>query len=117
MEDLGLILVCQSCMLVHANGECGDVHAISCASWGTDPNNGDNLECDCGAKEPLSAIQSGYSVTMGMDCTEHAEDCVNRSPDHDSECDCGTDTFSRSQCQGCGSYLHGERYAMHLWKD
>ncbi|MFF5471029.1 hypothetical protein [Streptomyces achromogenes] len=28
-----------------------------------------------------------------------------------------TDTYSTSSCEGCGSYLHGERHAMTLFKD
>lgn len=35
---------------------------------------------------------------------------------NDYECDCAENTFSTSQCEGCGSYLYGERYAMTLWK-
>lgn len=33
----------------------------------------------------------------------------------DYECDCETSLFSTSQCEGCGSYLHGERHAMTLF--
>jgi hypothetical protein len=31
-------------------------------------------------------------------------------------CDCETNTFNMSQCEGCGSWLHGERHAMTLFK-
>lgn len=34
----------------------------------------------------------------------------------DYECDCETNTFSTSQCEGCGSHLAGERHAMTLFK-
>lgn len=57
---------------------------------------------------------------MGMAREEHAEDCLFRTmgsdaPD-DYECDCERNTFSTSQCEGCGSWLHGERHALTLWK-
>lgn len=35
----------------------------------------------------------------------------------DYECDCETNTFSKSQCEGCGSWLYGERHAMTLFKE
>jgi hypothetical protein len=110
-------------MLVHANGECGEIHAESCASLDIqrfDFDNQTGAPCDCGACEPLSAIGDGYSVTMGMGYEEHAESCENRSATRSAdimECDCETNPHSTSQCAGCGSYLHGERHAMHLWKD
>lgn len=132
MENHGTIWVCQCCMLSHANGEC-------CPD---DTHGGDSIE-------PLSAVESGFHVAMGMVRDEHADECavkctcthddecaehpaidqVTGDPrdsqhhdpsDHahpiDYECDCETDTFSTSQCDGCGSYLHGERHAMTLFK-
>jgi hypothetical protein len=131
-EDYGLIWLCQSCMLVEANGECGEVHAESCASFNAGTSDEPAEDCDCGAEEPLSAIESGFSVTLGMGADEHDEsycligviaECKSKYADLDwpdvpdsYECDCETDTFSTSQCYGCGSYLYGERYAAHLWK-
>lgn len=103
MESYGIIWVCSCCMLSHANGEC-------CAD---DTHGGDG-------REPLSAIESGYHVAMGMATDEHADGCkVRITGEHTDnyECDCDRDTFSTSQCEGCGSYLHGERHAMTLVKD
>jgi hypothetical protein len=102
-ENYGTIWVCQDCMLHHANGECG-----SCSDlYG--PHD----------EEPLSAIEAPFTVAMGMAYDEHAEDCETRihngAPDN-YECDCETNTYSTSQCEGCGSYLHGERHAMTLFK-
>jgi hypothetical protein len=101
MENYGTIWVCQCCMLAHANGEC-------CAD---DQHGGDGCE-------PLSAIEAPFTVAMGMAYEEHAEDCEthiqNGAPDN-YECDCETNTYSTSQCEGCGSYLHGERHAMTLF--
>lgn len=104
MENYGTIWVCQDCMLHHANGECG-----SCSDlYG--PHD----------EEPLSAIEAPFTVAMGMAYEEHAEDCETRiqgqQPDN-YECDCETNTYSTSQCEGCGSYLHGERHAMTLFKE
>jgi len=94
-ENHGTIWVCIDCTMHHANGEC-----ISCH----DDHGHD--------KEPLSAIEAPYSATAGMLREEHAEGC-----EPDDECDCEVNTFSRSQCEGCGSRLHGERHAMTLWKN
>lgn len=114
MESYGTIWVCVCCMLSHANGEC-------CAN---DQHGGDGAE-------PLSSIENGFHVAMGMGYEDHADDCLThvindleaRFPDldwpdvpGDYECDCETDTFSKTQCEGCGSYLHGERHAMTLFK-
>jgi hypothetical protein len=89
-------------MLHHANGECGSCHS----DYGHD-------------EEPLSEISDGFHVAMGMESDEHAEDCDMRRgiwPLDGYECDCETNTYSTSQCEGCGSYLHGERHAMTLFK-
>jgi hypothetical protein len=100
-KNLGTIWVCQDCMLHDANGECGGCHDEDGHEGG----------------EPLSSIGDGFHVTMGLAWDEHAEDCQNRA-EHEwrGECDCETNTFSTSQCEGCGSYLHGERHAMTLWE-
>jgi hypothetical protein len=117
---VGTIWVCTSCMLVHANGECGEVHADSCQSFNAGGISDPAEPCDCGAREPLNLIRDGYSITMGLLREEHAPDCPNRSADHSAdfvECFCGEREFSRSQCEGCGTYLHGTRYVMTLWQN
>jgi hypothetical protein len=112
---IGTIWVCVCCYLSHANGEC-------CSN---DDHGGDGIE-------PLSAIEPGYNVTIGMGWEDHTDECLthivrelqDKFPDmewpdvpDDYECDCEQNTFSRSRCEGCGSYLHGERHALTLWKD
>lgn len=98
-ENLGTIWVCQDCMLHHANGECGGCHS--------------DHGHDC---IPLGNLLPRQTVTMGLAWDEHAEDCQNRiEGEWRGECDCETNTFSASQCEGCGSYWHGERYAFTLW--
>lgn len=89
LESYGTIRVCTCCMLSHANGECCD----------NEQHGGDG-------HEPLSLITGEFSVAMGAhdDLCEGVDDCG-----------CGYDYFSTSQCEGCGSYLHGERHAMTLW--
>lgn len=90
------IWVCQCCMLNHANGECG------CgAYYGEDPDH-----------DPLSLVDNS-KITMGMAHEEHSEECEQL--DDLDDCDCETNTYSTSPCQGCGSWLHGKRYAMTLW--
>lgn len=102
-ECYGTIWVCTNCLMHHANGECGCCHD----------------DCDHEGYEPLSSIEPPFTVAMGMAYEEHAEDCKTRiqggAPDN-YECDCETNTYSTSQCEGCGSYLHGERHAMTLFK-
>lgn len=95
--NLGTLWVCQCCMLVHANGEC-------CPD---DSHGGDGIE-------PWATLGDGVEVAMGLDVEEHAEDCQIRITGErpvDYECDCERSEFSQSQCEGCGSYLHGERFA------
>lgn len=103
MESYGTIWVCGDCMTHHVNGECGGCHG----DHGHD-------------KEPLGLLVD-FHPAMGMSHEEHSEDCsVNIAGswmNSADECDCETNTFSRSQCEGCGTYLHGERHAMTLFKD
>lgn len=91
------IWVCVDCMLHHANGECG-----SCSDlYG--PHD----------EEPLSLLM-GQHYAMGMVRGEHLGE--NFCGDVD-ECDCETNTYSTSQCEGCGSWLHGERHAFTVFAD
>ncbi|MEU6389938.1 hypothetical protein [Streptomyces sp. NPDC046939] len=123
MNNLGTIWVCMCCMLSHANGECCE----------NEQHGGDG-------HEPLSRIKHPSHVAMGMAQEEHScrEACEGHYNTDDAltsgagvgepvfcdgscqpkpeECDCETNTFSTSQCEGCGSYLHGERHAMTLFE-
>jgi hypothetical protein len=115
LENYGTIWVCINCLHHHANGECGDCHS----DHGHD-------------EEPLNAIEWPFSVAMGGGWEEHNDACIvfvindlkRRFPDRnwpevpgDYECDCEFDSFSRSPCDGCNSWLHGERHAMTLFKN
>lgn len=104
MESYGTIWVCQCCMLSHANGDCCD----------NEQHGGDG-------HEPLNAIDPPFTVAMGMAYEDHAGTCLRSTQGSDVpgdyECDCETRTYDTSQCEGCGSYLHGERHATTLFKD
>lgn len=98
-----VIWVCECCLLAHANGEC-------CSH---EQHGGDGAE-------PLNRITDGYSISMGMGSEEHSEHCLQQQVGWSElpsgyECDCETDSYSTSQCEGCGSYLHGSRHAMTLF--
>lgn len=90
-------------MMHHANGECGSCH---------DDTHGHD-------EEPLSSIDAEHHTAMEMAYDEHADDCLFRTMGSDApgdyECECEQNTFSTSQCEGCGSWLHGERHALTLF--
>lgn len=84
--------VCQCCTLVAANGECCD----------SSTHGGDSME-------PLGLAKSADSWVLGGD---HNDECDR---DDNSDCDCETIEFSKSQCDGCGSWLAGKRHAMTVF--
>jgi len=98
-ELIGTIWVCQCCMLDHANGEC-------CAD---DQHGGDGIA-------PWATLAADEHVTMGLLTDEHDEECPRRAGDREAECDCERREFSTSQCEGCGSWLAGDRYAFAAWR-
>lgn len=109
MSDTCTIWVCQSCMLHHANGECGSCHMNM-----DDPYR----ETDAHDREPMGLIDQPMSgremATMGMLREEH--DCDTRWSDwRERDCGCETRSFSWSSCEGCGSNLGGERHAFTVW--
>ncbi len=132
IRDAYVIMVCQCCMLAHANGKCcaeqAQKHddgtycfegAYNCGyfSHTYDPDapllhGGDGCE-------PLSLIEDTDGIALGMGWERHAEDCDTFRTQGNApggyECECERDTFSRSQCEGCGSHLHGERHAMTVF--
>lgn len=88
------IWVCVDCMFVHANGEC-------------DPDRPDS------EPEVWSRVGEDCDVTVGSLSEEHAAGCTD--VDRSEGCDCERREFSWSQCEGCGSWLVGSRYAFTLW--
>lgn len=93
--------ICLCCYMVHCNGEC-------CSD---DSHGGDSVE-------PLNLIEYPYTITAGLLWSEHDSECPNRAANASvEECDCETNTFSKSRCEGCGSHLYGERHAATLWKE
>lgn len=91
------VWLCQCCLLVLANGECCD----------SDSHGGDSCE-------PLSAIESGDHLTMGLLAEEHDSECTQEDRDT-GYCNCETESFSSRRCGGCNSWLGGERHAATLW--
>lgn len=97
-EVIATIWVCTNCLLVHANGERGEIHAESYESYF------EKDLCDCGACEPLCLVDDS-KLAIGTE--NHSDGCEG-----DGECDCGERGFCTTSCEGCGSTLHGERYSM-----
>lgn len=99
----GTVWVCVDCIMVLANGECGERPAD--------------------APVPLNLFTAEDQPCPGMGWEEHDESCPNRlareadptmvGRDHD--CDCETNDFSTSRCGGCGDTNHGERHAVTWW--
>jgi ribosomal protein L37AE/L43A len=90
------IWACIDCTHAHANGEY-------------------NSDRPSDEPEPLSLIMSGQSVTLGLFSDQHADTCT--PADRAEGCDCEHDPYSTTPCGGCGSTLHGERYAMTIWQE
>jgi hypothetical protein len=98
--------VCQDCLLASANGE-----PVPWESGSSEP-------------EPLSNVDygAGEEISLGWLLEWHDDQCPNRIEQRSNpgkyfprqECDCEDLGFCQSPCQGCGSSLHGERFAMTL---
>ena len=56
-------------------------------------------------------VPADIPITMGMMASEHP--CG--APNDDDPCDCEEITFSRSRCDGCGTYDAGTRHAFTVW--
>jgi hypothetical protein len=86
--------ICVDCMLVAANGEC-------------DPYRSGDLP------EPLCEV-AGEDVVLGVD--SHCDDCLEVTREN-GECDCDQLGFCQSQCQGCGDWHHGDRFAAVILRE
>lgn len=85
--------VCAECLMMHANGETGG-----------DPD-----------REPLGLLDNCVT-TLGLVYEEH--ECGKEDdPDLEIECECDTQEFSSSRCEGCGSALGGSRHALTMWTE
>jgi hypothetical protein len=116
------IWVCTNCIMHAANGECGDCHRDEGHEGGEPLSRLSPEACPgMGREDHDDACAVKCMCTHGDDCEEHGDDSrAHHDPsDHvypdDYECDCETNTFSMSDCQGCGSEYHGERHAMTEW--
>lgn len=87
--------VCMCCMLTHANGEC-------CA--------------EDHEYEPLSKVPDTADVSMGLLDSEHVETCT-RADRLADRCECERLGFRSSDCEGCGSPYHGDRFVLTVVYD
>jgi hypothetical protein len=100
MSESWTVWVCTNCLMHHANGESGDCHHEEGHEY-----------------EPLSKV-SPARFSMGMASEDHSDSCEVRIKGEcptKHECDCDTDTFSTSWCDGCGRTYHGEPHSMTEW--
>lgn len=88
--------VCVHCFSHLVNGDCTEMD--TCTFGSGDEN------------DPLHLFGDMH-VTPGMLSEDHQ--CGRESGE--DECDCETNTFSWSACDGCGSGLGGERNAVVGW--
>jgi hypothetical protein len=96
LKEVGVIWVCQDCVLHYCNGECAGCHS----DYGHD-------------MEPLGLVKDLRYIAEGMTLETHLESCDERVG---SPCDCEYSSYSTSSCEGCGSTLHGGRHAMTLFE-
>lgn len=76
--------------------------------------NGD-VSPDCENADDLLTEFENFRAFPGMRSNEHSEQCREELQSGDyQDCDCEYDTYSTSQCDGCGSYSHGERHAVTI---
>jgi hypothetical protein len=91
--------VCTSCMLHSQNGECGECK--NCSAW---PD-----EVDPEQPLPWALWPEEGSWNMAMGAHEHSDTCTEE--DQQEGCDCGRIPQSAMFCSGCGTTIHGARYA------
>ena len=90
---IGTLSVCLDCMLTEQQGEIPNDHPAD-------------------QPEPWSALPSDVTPRQCVMGTEHGPldaDCSAQT-EEDHYTDCGHDTFTHARCNGCGTYLPGERF-------
>lgn len=96
MSEYATQWVCVDCFVLLVNGE---------------------ISPDCENADDLLTKFDGFRAASGMGSNEHAEKCREMMQSGDYfDCSCEYDTYSTSQCDGCGSWLHGERHAVTITK-
>lgn len=70
---------------------------------------------DSGNREPVALIPDTVDVTSGMLSQYHYCETDPTTGELTDECECETQSFSWSACEGCGSHLGGTRHALTLW--
>lgn len=69
-------------------------------------------QCMCTQDDECEEHPSADAFTGDSRESQHHDPADHVGPD---ECDCERQEFSRWQCDGCGSYLHGSREAVTGW--
>jgi hypothetical protein len=87
--------VCDDCQSVLVNGD----------------SSGNDRDWD---EAEFARVVRAYEITPGHPCnlTEWFTECSHAGtpcPD-DADCDCQDREFSTSQCDGCGTWMHGSRH-------
>lgn len=95
------IQVCVDCLLLLANGEC-------------DPDRQEETSAN------LAANWADFSLVVGGSHNERCEAewaAAGHQPweGRDHDCDCEELGFCQTSCDGCGSPLHGDRYAVTVF--
>lgn len=90
--------VCEHCLFHLVNGDCTEVDTCS-------PGSGDE-------NDPMRLFDGMYATPGTL--SEHHE-CQEGPDERDDDCECETNPFSWSACDGCGSPLGGARYAVTGW--
>jgi hypothetical protein len=103
MNIIGEIEVCTDCMLTDQQG--GDY---------------DNTP-EQGQPEPWALMSGRYNAGQLVMGTEHHNESCHLNPEntentdymsyYDQSRECGHDDFSSARCEGCGTYLAGERFS------
>lgn len=94
-KETATLWVCTDCLMKEANDDLSGADA------------------EMQAQYPAMSKLAGEDVSLGMTQDGHA--CGRENGSFFGECECETDPFSSSQCDGCGSPYAGERHALTLW--
>ena len=92
--------ICTHCYIHLVNGDCTETDT-----------------CEFGAEDENDPLWKfgDMEIAPGMAWENHADECNAAASEGRDECDCETNTFGTSACEGCGSPYHGERHAVTGW--
>lgn len=90
--------ICDHCHTHLVNGDCTETDTCT-------PGSGDE-------HDPLRLFE-GLHISDGMLNDQHS--CGRENGQEVDECDCESNPFSWSQCDGCGTWDGGQRAAVTGW--